>query len=206
MAGRIKPDPDFLKKQPPPNYVAGLGRGATGFTTRSDVGGALISEEQETEKPQDPENETGLFDSLPYEADDEEADRIYEAIDLKMQERRKTRREAREKEELARLRKENPTIQQQFSDLKRGLSSMTDQDWAEIPEVGDLTRKKGKKSKSSIGDDRFSAVPDSIVLNNLRQTGILFPNNLKRIYFRARFSTTSSGCFHSRINRFCSIR
>ncbi|CAI9110615.1 OLC1v1010671C1 [Oldenlandia corymbosa var. corymbosa] len=31
---------DFLNTKPPPNYVAGLGRGATGFTTRSDIGPA----------------------------------------------------------------------------------------------------------------------------------------------------------------------
>lgn len=31
---------DFLGQQAPDNYVAGLGRGATGFTTRSDLGPA----------------------------------------------------------------------------------------------------------------------------------------------------------------------
>src|SRR5262249_28289851 len=31
---------DFLNQKPPENYVAGLGRGATGFTTRSDLGPA----------------------------------------------------------------------------------------------------------------------------------------------------------------------
>ncbi|XP_057534911.1 protein STABILIZED1 [Amaranthus tricolor] len=31
---------EFLNLKPPPNYVAGLGRGATGFTTRSDIGPA----------------------------------------------------------------------------------------------------------------------------------------------------------------------
>ncbi|GJM91116.1 hypothetical protein PR202_ga07460 [Eleusine coracana subsp. coracana] len=31
---------DFLNSKPPANYVAGLGRGATGFTTRSDIGPA----------------------------------------------------------------------------------------------------------------------------------------------------------------------
>lgn len=86
-----------------------------------------------------------------------------------------------------RYRKENPTIQEQFSDLKRGLSVMTEDDWAGIPgvflawprnaisngliDVGDLTRKKGRKGKSgsSLGE-RFSAVPDSLILSNLRQT------------------------------------
>src|ERR1700748_3508186 len=31
---------DFLNQAAPENYVAGLGRGATGFTTRSDLGPA----------------------------------------------------------------------------------------------------------------------------------------------------------------------
>ncbi|KAJ1932615.1 U4/U6 x U5 tri-snRNP complex subunit Prp1, partial [Kickxella alabastrina] len=31
---------DFLGKPAPPGYVAGLGRGASGFTTRSDIGPA----------------------------------------------------------------------------------------------------------------------------------------------------------------------
>ncbi|KAJ3682229.1 hypothetical protein LUZ60_014802 [Juncus effusus] len=34
------PKYDFLNSKPPANYVAGLGRGATGFTTRSDIGPA----------------------------------------------------------------------------------------------------------------------------------------------------------------------
>ena len=35
-----KPCLDFLNSKPPANYVAGMGRGATGFTTRSDIGPA----------------------------------------------------------------------------------------------------------------------------------------------------------------------
>ncbi|KAK1266547.1 hypothetical protein QJS04_geneDACA000519 [Acorus gramineus] len=35
-----RPRLEFLSTKPPPNYVAGLGRGATGFTTRSDIGPA----------------------------------------------------------------------------------------------------------------------------------------------------------------------
>jgi hypothetical protein len=44
MSGRK----DFLSQPAPENYVAGLGRGATGFTTRSDLGPAREgpSEEQ----------------------------------------------------------------------------------------------------------------------------------------------------------------
>lgn len=114
---------DFLNQAAPENYVAGLGRGATGFTTRSDLGPAREgpSEDQMKEmlakrakqleenngagfgekKPdenddedryQDPENEVGLFASGNYDRDDDEADRIYQDVDEKMDRRRKQRR------------------------------------------------------------------------------------------------------------------
>ncbi|KAJ3398945.1 hypothetical protein HDV05_002163, partial [Chytridiales sp. JEL 0842] len=146
--------PDFLNQKAPPNYVAGLGRGATGFTTRSDIGpareaapdmadklmaAALAGKKDDAgddddERFQDPDNETGLFNTAPYEADDEEADRIYEEVDAAMDERRRSRREAREKEELERYRKERPKIQQQFADLKRGLAEVTEEEWANLPD------------------------------------------------------------------------
>jgi len=122
MSGRR----DFLSQTAPENYVAGLGRGATGFTTRSDLGagkegpsdeqirealakraaalGAATptaygvvekkkdDEEEDDERFQDPENETGLFASGNYDRDDDEADRIYQEVDEKMDRRRKTRR------------------------------------------------------------------------------------------------------------------
>lgn len=69
-----------------------------------------------------------------YEADDEEADRIYEAVDAKIDERRKAKREAREKEEEDKFRAERPTIQSQFADLKRGLADMTDAEWDSLRE------------------------------------------------------------------------
>lgn len=121
MSGRK----DFLSQQAPENYVAGLGRGATGFTTRSDLGPAREgpSEEQiklalskraaqlgaapptaygapekkeeaddDDERFQDPENEVGLFANGAYDRDDDEADRIYQEVDEKMDRRRKIRR------------------------------------------------------------------------------------------------------------------
>lgn len=61
----------FLKLAPPPSYVAGAGRGAQGFTTRSDIGPAREAlpegeeapkeEEHNPDQFQDPDNETGLF-------------------------------------------------------------------------------------------------------------------------------------------------
>ena len=121
MAGRK----DFLSMPAPENYVAGLGRGATGFTTRSDLGPAREgpSEDQikealakraaqlgaapptaygapekkdepdeDDERFQDPENETGLFSGGNFDADDDAADRIYQDVDERMEKRRKARR------------------------------------------------------------------------------------------------------------------
>ena len=96
----------------PLGYVAGVGRGATGFTTRSDIGPAReasdVSDDRHApppkkRRPEDEEEENlnesnydefaGYGGSLvgkdPYEKDDEEADAIYNAIDDRMDEKRK---------------------------------------------------------------------------------------------------------------------
>lgn len=112
---------DFLSQPAPENYVAGLGRGATGFTTRSDLGparegpsedqikealakraaqlgfgdavpGKKDDEDDNEERFQDPDNEVGLFAGGVYDKDDDEADRIYREIDEKMDKRRRARR------------------------------------------------------------------------------------------------------------------
>ncbi|KAK7690203.1 hypothetical protein QCA50_006854 [Cerrena zonata] len=166
----------FLSMPAPASYVAGLGRGASGFTTRSDIGPAregpsaeVVAEAQarrgeepdiDPEQFQDPDNEYGLFAGTTYEADDEEADMIYEQVDKAMDARRKARREAHEEEELAKHRAERPKIQQQFADLKRGLSAVTDEEWENIPEVGNLTRRKRKR------DERSFVVPDSVIVGD----------------------------------------
>ena len=61
-----------------------------------------------------------LFASGPYEADDREADEIYNQIDTRMDSRRKIRREKKFQEEIEKFRQDRPKIQQQFSDLKVG--------------------------------------------------------------------------------------
>ncbi|KAF1816141.1 pre-mRNA-splicing factor [Eremomyces bilateralis CBS 781.70] len=185
---------DFLGQPAPENYVAGLGRGATGFTTRSDLGPAREgpSEEQikeaiakraaqvgaaaptaygapdkkpeendDNERYQDPENEVGLFASGTYDRDDDEADRIYQDVDERMNKRRKIIREARENKEREDFERNNPKIQQQFADLKRALGSVTDEEWQSIPEVGDLTG-KNRRAKQNLRQ-RFYAVPDTVI-------------------------------------------
>ncbi|KAJ5724900.1 mRNA splicing factor (Prp1/Zer1) [Penicillium malachiteum] len=224
---------DFLSQQAPENYVAGLGRGATGFTTRSDLGparegptpeqiqaaltkraqllgaaaptaygnqsrekgGKEDKEEEDDERFQDPDNETGLFAYGQFDQEDDEADRIYQEVDEKMDRRRKIRRlvklpstplqvsscssgkapvwieyrleslatyrEAREQQEREDYERKNPKIQQQFADLKRSLAAVSEEDWANLPEVGDLTG-KNRRAKQNLRQ-RFYAVPDSVI-------------------------------------------
>lgn len=182
----------FLSQAPPPGYVAGLGRGATGFTTRSDIGPAregpsdgqigkgegTKDEEGEDDydddgrnedapDDQDPENETGLFAGAIYERDDVEADRIWAGVDAQMDERRRKKREQREREELEKLRREKPKIQTQFADLKRNLSNVTEDEWANLPEANNLTGKRRKAAmKRESRDTRSYAIPDSILIGN----------------------------------------
>ncbi|KAI9826197.1 MAG: hypothetical protein M1826_006712 [Phylliscum demangeonii] len=189
MSGRK----DFLSQPAPENYVAGLGRGATGFTTRSDLGPAREGptedqikealakraaqlgaapptaygakekkdDDDDDDRFQDPENEVGLFAGGTYDKDDDEADRIYQDVDEKMDRRRKMRREARERKEREEYERNNPKIQQQFADLKRALSTVSDDEWANLPEVGDLTG-KNRRTKQNLRQ-RFYAVPDSVI-------------------------------------------
>ena len=54
-----------------------------------------------------------------------------------------------------------PPIASQFYELKRGLASVTEDEWANLPEVGDLTRKNKRQKLKQ--ETRFYAVPDSVI-------------------------------------------
>ncbi|KAF2134408.1 hypothetical protein P153DRAFT_391748 [Dothidotthia symphoricarpi CBS 119687] len=194
MSGRR----DFLSMPAPENYVAGLGRGATGFTTRSDLGPARegpseeqmkemlakraaslgqaapsaygVTEKKEEEEDeeekrfQDPDNEVGLFSSgMNYDKEDDEADRIYQDVEEKMDRRRRIRREAREQQERDEYEKNNPKIQLQFADLKRALGAVSEEEWAALPEVGDMTGKAKRAREARMANSRSYAVPDSVL-------------------------------------------
>jgi pre-mRNA-processing factor 6 len=179
---------NFLAQDAPLGYVGGIGRGAHGFTTRSDIGPAREASDvpdersykpsfkkgklgQDDEEEEEDLNESNfdefagyggsLFSSGPYEKDDEEADAVYDAIDDRMDSRRRERRELKFQEEIKKYRQERPKIQQQFSDLKRTLSEVSDDEWLNIPEVGDARNKKQRNA--SIRPDRFTPLPDTIL-------------------------------------------
>ncbi|CAM6093470.1 unnamed protein product [Calypogeia fissa] len=152
-----KPRLDFFNTRPPANYVAGLGRGATGFTTRSDIGPARAA----PDLPDRAATTIGGAGPPPtgeYDEDDKEADAVWESIDKRMDLRRKDRREARLKKEIEKYRASNPKITEQFADLKRKLVTLSAQEWESIPEIGDYSLRNKKKRFES-----FIPVPDTLL-------------------------------------------
>lgn len=198
---------DFIGRPAPPGYVAGIGRGATGFTTRSDIGPAreaaaaaalaanaaaassssgapsnrdsspprkAIRRNNDEDEEDEYLNESNyddfagyggsLVNKDPYEEDDEEADKIYEAIDKHLDERGKALREAKIRQEREKYRQERPKIQQQFSDLKQSLREVSEQEWYNIPEVGDARNRKQRVARQ----DKFTPIPDSLLAHQMK--------------------------------------
>ena len=103
------------------------------------------------------------FRGIQYDDEDKEADQIYEAIDGKMDERRRQYREKKEQEMLQKYRDERPKIQEQFSDLKRQLKGVTEEEWANIPDVGDG---RNRKQRGYGRYDKTTPITDSIINMN----------------------------------------
>ena len=186
---------DFLNQGGPENYVAGLGRGATGFVTRSDLGptkdgpsedqikdalakrAAQIGQSVPTaygvseskadvddERFGDLDNDVGLFAGGIYGPEDEEADRIWAEIDEKMARRRRNPvKEAARLEREEELKRKNPSISDQFADLRRGLESMTEEQWENLPDVPDFTSKIKRARKERMATRKFYSVPDTVL-------------------------------------------
>jgi pre-mRNA-processing factor 6 len=184
----------------PGNYVAGLGRGAIGFTTRSDIGparhqpggadggdiappilagggvaapaapagyvaGAGRGDGGTARGEKDTSNTTNLndmaydefggyqeklFSDTTYEKDDEEADKIWMSVDNIMDTRRKRQREENMLNTMKKVRKERPKISDQFADLKRNLTSVSQEEWDAIPDVGDYASLRLRQKRQQV--------------------------------------------------------
>jgi len=194
MFGGGKGGRNFVNASAPTNYVAGVGRGATGFTTRSDIGPSRADPDAAPGAPGAPPppghappvanfgsapagyqagagrglggrehvsaadrgtaednmlreyaDESPMFADATYEQDDLEADQIWKAVDGKMDQRRKARREDKLRKELEHYRKKTPKISEQFTDLKRDMQFISMEEWENIPDVGDNALAKKRK-------------------------------------------------------------
>ncbi|KAJ2398067.1 U4/U6 x U5 tri-snRNP complex subunit Prp1, partial [Coemansia sp. RSA 2603] len=173
---------DFLGKPAPPGYVAGLGRGATGFTTRSDIGPArentdssakntrdATADDDATARFADAANEEGLLSSVAAgDASDEEADRIWAQIDQKMSHRRrKPLKPASEKDVNEPV---DDQVTRDLQTLKRQLGTVSAEEWAAIPDAAQVaeTAARAKRRRKAAGSarqgDRLAPASDSLLL------------------------------------------
>ncbi|PJF19490.1 hypothetical protein PSACC_00212 [Paramicrosporidium saccamoebae] len=159
---------DFLGKAAPAGYVAGAGRGAQGFVTRPDLGPgssvavAAVAPTAE-DRPDEAENEEGLLAAQgPLGADDEEADFIFAEIEAKMRERRGNRKTIVQKKVV-----NNNDPAMLFAAEKLKLRQVTADEWAHLPESGDFIAKRAKKSNEK---ERYTPVPDSVLVGSTMKT------------------------------------
>jgi pre-mRNA-processing factor 6 len=149
---------DYNELPIPKGYVAGLGRGVTGFVTRSDIGPGTYAMGDGDEGKDDLENpfdefmgnDAGVFaQSGNYDEDDREADAIWDAVDEYIDQRRRNNRENFLKAELNQIQENNPKITEQFAYLKRDLAKVSYEEWYAIPEIGNHKIKKINQIRSS---------------------------------------------------------
>ncbi|KAK6455384.1 Pre-mRNA splicing factor prp1 [Scheffersomyces xylosifermentans] len=168
---------DFLDQEPPPGYVAGIGRGATGFTTSADTGGIQPGFSFQNDENDDDDDENGNNSHLDAEdgsilaitsrndKEDEEADRIYEEIEKKLRSRNKsaTSKTSNANNKIVGKIDKEDQIKDKFSDLKRSLAAVSSSEWESLPEVGDLTRRNKRTRLLEQQQQRTYAVPDSVI-------------------------------------------
>lgn len=143
----------------PQGYVPGAGRGAGSASLRDQDGGGP----------------TGSYDSFggynndrpfvdgageQYDEDDDEADKIWAAIDEKMNNKRKRKAGSaaldtnQQEDEPPRAK-----IAVQFRELKEKLADVTEDEWANIPDVGDYSLKFKQKQRQ----EEYTPITDSLL-------------------------------------------
>ncbi|CAH2355546.1 pre-mRNA-splicing factor 6 [[Candida] railenensis] len=154
----------FLDQEAPAGYVAGIGRGATGFTTSADVGSASrivpdndYEDDDDDDGPKNEEeiDERGLLVRGGVDNDDDEADKIYDEVERRLSHKSKKDKENSDAQ---------PSVTSAFADLKRALSSVSEDQWANLPEVGDLTKRNKRLRLLEKSQQRFYAVPDTLLV------------------------------------------
>ncbi|KAL5232553.1 hypothetical protein ABZP36_031329 [Zizania latifolia] len=122
---------EFLNSKPPPNYVVGLGRGATGFTTHLDIGPAHVAPDlpDRSATSTAPAMMMVVMVAVTRTKDMTRIRNVvWESIDKRMDSRRKDRREAQLKQEIKKYHASNPKITEKFADLKRKLADLSAQE------------------------------------------------------------------------------
>ncbi|CCD22731.1 U4/U6-U5 snRNP complex subunit PRP6 NDAI_0A05760 [Naumovozyma dairenensis CBS 421] len=144
--------PSFLDQSPPPGYVAGVGRGATGFSTR---GGKYINHKLPKRLQGNITNEIPIEDTT----DEEEAEEVFAGIEKKL-----TSKRMHKTSNLSTTSRDPISdIPHQFADLKRSLATVSEEEWLHIPEAGDTTRRNKRNRMEEQQHRKTYAAPDSLI-------------------------------------------
>ena len=180
----------FRGKPPPKGYIPGIGRGAVGFQTRSDVGpgqatvvtttvvGSRAAEVRAVKMKMKEMKEEGmsLSQQPQYTPEDDEADKVWEAVERRLQRKRKltshsttttdtipTDNDNNQNDTTTNNNNPRAKIGAQFHDLKQKLASVSETDWLAIPEVGDHSLKYKQSSSARKQDTIFTPLTDSLL-------------------------------------------
>eukprot|EP00948_MAST-09A_sp_MAST-9A-sp1_P001886 g1886.t1 len=165
--------------QAPAGYVPGAGRGATAFRKEEMKGGIDRGDYSATNYDSFSGYGGSLFNKASSNPNafssndnvhtrDSEADAIYDAVDRRMDGRRKRQREALMKKNMEKYRMERPKISDQFADLKRELSTVSEAEWGAIPDIGAQSLIRNKKKVNRL-QEQYTPVPDSILQSTLQK-------------------------------------
>jgi pre-mRNA-processing factor 6 len=148
--------------QAPAGYVAGAGRGASTYGGDTGVNSGPIGfgggGDDGGNRGGDPTMEGSMFGGKDeqFDDDDDEADRIYEAIDERMNSKRRKHVNGGSSGGNG---ASSSAIGDQFRELKQKLASVTEDEWAKIPDVGDY----GLRHKQRRREDVFTPLTDSLL-------------------------------------------
>ena len=154
--------PAFLDQKPPKGYIAGIGRGATGFSIRGDKTQHKVPARLQDRNNKSSKDEKKSQFLNATEKEEEEASRIFAMIDSK--------RNGNKQNKVANTFQDRLNKNYQFQDLKRNLGSISDDQWLHIPEANDFTRRNKRNRLEEQLNRKSYAVPDSLISQNVNIT------------------------------------
>lgn len=152
---------DFLNMKPPRGYVAGVGRGAVGFSTQRPP----TSLKPSLNKNQQPRDLSPAIDQRDRfaDAEEEEAEDIYAMIDQKRQRKRKQRvvqDGSQAEQDGINAQKNNPKPEN--DDLRAANISMDE--WLHLPDASDSTRRNKRLRQEHKQSMRFYTASDKLAM------------------------------------------
>ena len=164
-AARLMQRPSFLDEEPPPGYIPGLGRGAKGFSTRGDKGtlsrGNTAVPSRYLPDNRRPHRDKSQRYGAQIDEEDIEADKVFSLIEAKQNVPKRFEHRSEVDEKVAAYR---------FNDLKRNLAAVTKEEWLNLPEASDFTRKNKRNRLQDQLNRKQYVAPDTLISGQINLT------------------------------------